>query len=322
MLRVYITNIIPDVGIALLRKAGFSISVNDSGKPLLRHELFQVFGAYDAVLSFLTDRIDEEVLEKASSRLKIIANYAVGFDNIDVLFAKRRGIIVTNTPGVAGEAVAEHSFSLILACKKQIVEADKYVRLGKYHKWDASLFLSGQLWGQTIGIIGLGRIGSYVGHIAFGGFKMKILYHDIVRSEDFEMLTEAQFCGIEHLLKEADIITLHTPLTPQTKHLIGKRELEMMKDTAILINTSRGAVIDEKALIWALSEKKIAAAGLDVFEFEPNIPKELTVLANVVVTPHVASATIECRDEMARIAAQNIIDVFNDKEPFGLVRVS
>lgn len=322
MPKVYITNAIPELGIALLRKKGFSVDVNETGRPLTAEELKKVFGVYDAVLSSVADRIDDEAISHASAKLKIIANYAVGFDNIDVLAAKRRGIVVTNTPGVAGEAVAEHTFALILACRKKIIEADKYVRSGKYKSWDAMLYVSPQLWGKTIGILGLGRIGTYVGHMAYGGFKMNILYHDLEKAEDFEMLAEAKFASVEHLLRESDIVTLHVPLTPATKHLIGRKELNLMKEDAILINTSRGPVIDETALIDALREKKIAAAGLDVYEHEPNLPHELTTLGNVVLTPHTASATKECRDEMARIAAENIIDVFGGKTPLGLVKVS
>lgn len=322
MPKVYVTLKIPDVGLKLLKKAGFSVEVNKSEKHLTEAELKKVFTTYDAVISSVSDRIDEELISQAHTKLKIIANYAVGFDNIDVLAAKRKGIIVCNTPGVASEAVAEHVFTLALACLKQIVEADKFVRLGKYKGWDANLFVSPQLWGKTIGIVGLGRIGTYVGHIASGGFKMNILYHDIVRSEDFEMISGAQFCSLDRLLKESDIITLHVPLLASTKHLIGKGELNLMKESAILINTARGAVVDEEALVDTLLKKKIAGAGLDVYEHEPHIPHALLNLSNVILTPHTASATVECREEMSKIAAQNVVDVFAGKEPFGLVKVN
>jgi len=322
MPKIYITTAIPKIGIDLLRKKGFSVKANETGKPPTRDELKNAFSEFDAVITSVADKIDEELISDASGDLKIIANYAVGFDNIDILFAKRKGIAVCNTPGVAGEAVAEHTFALILACLKKIVDADKYVRMGKYKTWDPMLYVSPQLWGKIIGIIGLGRIGTYVGHIAYGGFKMNILYHDLARVEDFEMLTEAKFTPVSHLLAKADVITLHVPLTAQTKHLIGRKELRQMKESAILINTSRGPVVDQEALIEALSQKWIAAAGLDVYEHEPHIPHELTTLGNVVLTPHTASATQECRDEMARISAQNIIDFFDGKTPFGLVKVT
>ena len=321
MISVYITAKIPKEGIELLKKKGFQVEVNNSDKNLSARELKEIFSKFDAVLTLMTDKIDEETLAAASGRLKIIANYATGFDNIDVLAAKRRGVVVTNTP-VSGQAVAEHAFSLILACAKRIVEADRFVRTGKFTRWDPMAFLSGQVAGQTIGIIGLGRIGASVGRIAYDGFGMKILYHDIDRFQDFELLTDAKLVSLFELLSVADVITLSVPLTFSTRHLIGKRELELMKNSAILINVSRGVVVDEAALIWALSTKKIAAAGLDVFENEPNIPHELLTLSNVVFTPHIASATFETRISMAKIAAQNIIDVFEGKTPFGIIKVS
>lgn len=182
-------------------------------------------------------------------------------------------------------------------------------------------FLSDQLWGQTVGIVGLGRIGTYVGHICANGFKMQILYHDIVRSQDFEMLTEAKAVSLEKLLAESDIVTLHVPLASATVHLIGKKELKLMKNSAILINTSRGAVVDEQALVWALENDEVAAAGLDVFEKEPSVAHQLKISSKVILTPHIASATYQTREAMAKIAAQNIIDVFEGKTPFGLVRV-
>lgn len=320
MHKVYITNVIPREGVDLLRKKGFEVTVNDSQRKLTNVGLKDIFSKYDAIISLVHDKIDEDVIDAASPKLKIIANFAVGYDNIDVIAAKRRGIIVCNTPGVAGESVAEHTFLLILAVTKKLIEADRYVRGGKFSGWDPQLFLSSQIWGKTIGIVGLGKIGTYVGHIAYGGFKMKILYHDIVKSEDFEMLTEAQFATLDRLLKEADLVTLHVPLCEDTHHLIGKKELTMMKDSAILINTARGPVVDQEALIDALTKRKIAGAGLDVYEDEHHIPHELRVLGNTVLTPHTASATFETRSAMALLTAQNVIDVFEGRKPFGLVR--
>lgn len=322
MPKVFITSTIPENGVKMLKAHGFDVDMNHGSKPIGDQELKKVFSTYDAVLSFIFDKVDEDTIKSAGPNLKIIANFAVGFDNIDVLFAKRHGIVVCNTPGVASSAVAEHVFALALAVSKNIVNADKFVRMGKYKNWDGNLFVSPELWGKTIGIVGMGRIGTYVANIAYGGFKMKVLYHDIVKSEDLEMLTEAKFSSLEVLLKQSDLVSLHVPLLPKTKHLLGKAEFKMMKETAILINTARGAVVDEKALIDALGEGQIAGAGLDVYEFEPHIPHELTTLGNVVLTPHTGSATLECREEMAAIAAQNIIDVFAGKTPFGLVKVS
>ncbi len=322
MPKVYITNTIPHVGVKMLKAHGFDVDMNSSNKPISKPELKDVLSTYYAVLSYIPDKIDEEIIKSAGQGLKIISNFAVGFDNIDVLSAKRHGIVVCNTPGVANQAVAEHVFALILSVAKNILNADRFVRMGKFKNWDGNLFVSPELWGKSIGIVGMGRIGTFVASIAYGGFRMKVLYHDIVRSEDLEMLTEAKFCTLEHLLKESDVVSLHVPLLPTTRHLISKEEFRLMKETAILVNTARGPIVDEKALIEALKEGQIAGAGLDVFEHEPHIPHELTTLGNAILTPHIGSATLECREEMATIAAQNIIDVFDGKTPFGLVKVS
>ena len=322
MPKVYITSSIPQIGINLLRQKSFSVEINTSANNLTKDQLKEVFSKYDAVLTLMTDKIDSDVLKAASPNLKIIANYAVGFDNIDVLEAKRRNIIVTNTPGVASESVAEHTFLLIFACAKKLIEADKFVRLDKYQRWDPMAFLSSQIWGKTIGIIGLGKIGIFVGQIAYGGLRMKILYCDIARAEDFELLTAATFVDLNTLLKNADIITLHCPLTEKTRHLIGKEEFNIMKKNAVLINTARGPLVDEEALIFALKSNQIVAAGLDVFEFEPQISEDLIRLPNVVLTPHIASATYETREAMSKIAAENIIAVFEEREPLGIIKTT
>lgn len=321
MNKVFITGQIEENGLALLKNKGFKVD-GLSKNAVSEAQLKEIFAAYDAVITMVSDKIDEDLISHASPKLKIIANYGVGFDNIDVLGAKRKGIVVANTPGVAGESVAEHTFALILACSKHLIEADRYVRQGHYHRWDPKAFLSPQIWGKTLGIIGLGRIGTYVGHIAFGGFKMKVLYSDVNRSEDFEMLTEAKYVPMDTLLASADVVSLHAPLTPQTKHMIGREQFKKMKNEAIFINTARGPIVDEKALIWALKEKEIAAAGLDVYENEAQIPADLKALSSVVLTPHTASATFETRQQMSEIAAQNIVDVFSGKTPLGLVTVS
>lgn len=321
MPNVYITSPIPGEGIGHLRKKGFIVDINGTGSDLPKNALIDVVGKYDAVITLMTDKIDEEVINRASPRLKIIANYAVGYDNIDVLRAKNRGIVVTNTPGVASESVAEHTFAMILGISKNLIEADKFVRQGKYIRWDPNAFLSSQVWGKTIGIIGLGKIGTFVGQIAFSGFRMKILYHDRTPAGDFELLTEAKYCKLEELLTQSDIVTLHVPLLPTTFHLIGKSQFNLMKKDAILINTSRGPIVDEQALIWALRGKIIRGAALDVFEHEPNIAPELFTLANTILTPHSASATFETRAAMSRIAAQNVIDLFEGKIPLGLVKL-
>lgn len=322
MPKIFVTYKFPGDCVSLLSKHHFQVEVNGSPKHLTKDELKKVFEEFDGVVTLVNDKVDEDVISSASRNLKIISNYGVGFDNIDVLAANKKGIIVTNTPGVASESVAEFTIAFILACSKKLIEADKYVRQGKYTSWDPNVFLSSQVWGKTIGIIGLGKIGMFVGHIAHDGFNMNVLYHDIQRAEDFELLTEAKYVQIDRLLRDSDFVSLHVPLTPQTKHLISRKELKMMKERSVLINTSRGPVVDEDALIWALKEGEIAAAGLDVYEHEPHIAHELLTLSNVVLTPHIASATEETRNTMSKIAAENIIDVFEGKEPFGLVKVS
>lgn len=317
---IYITSQIPQIGIDLLLKRHLIVEVNKSGRNLSAEGLKKVVGDYDAILTILTDKIDEDVIGHSSKKLKIISNFAVGFDNINVAVANKRGITVTNTPGVASESVAEHTFAMILSLNKMLTSQDKYVRQGKFVKWEPDLFLSHQIWRQIIGIIGLGRIGTFVAQMAYGGFRMDILYHDIKRSEDLEILTEAKYATVHEICKTADIITLHVPLNESTRHLVGKDEFKLMKETAIIVNTARGPVIDEDALIWALREKKIAGAALDVFEHEPDIARELMQNNRVLFSPHTASATFETRNEMSRIAAQNIIDVLEGREPVGLIR--
>ena len=319
MPKVYVAGKIQDNGIELLKRKGFKVDLNLTDKDLTREELKDIFSKYDAVITMPTDNVDSDLLSSASKNLKVIANYAVGYDNIDERAAKKSDIVVCNTPGVANEAVAEHTFAMIFALNKQLKVADRFVREGNFKQWDPNAFLSHQLWGQTIGIIGLGRIGTFVGQIAFGGFKMHILYFDIARSEDFELLCEAEYTDMRSVLSLSDIVTLHVPLTTDTRGMISTEELKLMKKTALLINTSRGPVIDEKALIWALKEKEIAGAGLDVYEREPEVSAELIKMSNVILTPHTASATIETRERMSELVAQNIIDVFEGREPVGLV---
>jgi len=321
MPKVYICDIIEENGINLLRSCGFIIDINKSGKDLTFDELEKVLSSYDAVITMVNNKIDERLIKSAARTLKVIANYAVGVDNIDLETSRKKKIVVCNTPGVASESVAEHTIALIFALKKRLFAADNFVRSGRFFKFDPNLFLSRQLWGQTLGVVGLGGIGTFIAQIAYGGFRMKVLYFDTERSEDFELIYSAQFCDVETILKQADVVTLHVPLTPETRHLIGRRELKLMKNSAILINTARGPIVDEEALIWALREKEIGGVALDVFEHEPQIDRELFTFDNVIVTPHIASATIETRQKMSEITAQNIIDVFEGKEPMGLVKV-
>lgn len=311
--KVFITRKIPEAGIKLLQKS-CQVKVYSKDQVIPKKELMKEVKHCDALLCLLTDKIDQEVID-ANPNLKIISNYAIGFNNIDVAYATKKGIPVTNTPGRAiVDAVAEHTFALIFAITKRVVEADQFTRQGKYKTWEPMLLLGMELVEKTIGIVGLGRIGSGVAQRA-KAMGMKVVYTDIAPNKKFEQEYNAQYCTLPQLLQKADIVSLHVPLLPATTHLIGKKELSLMKRTAYLINTSRGPVINEKSLVQALSKKQIAGAGLDVYEFEPTIAAGLTILPNVVLTPHIASATIEARLEMSVDAAESILAVLGGRKP-------
>ncbi len=310
--KVFVTRKIPKKGIELLRRH-FLVKIYQKNQVISRKELLKEVKQCDALLCLLTEKIDAEILN-ANPKLKVISNYAVGYDNVDVKAATAKGIPVCNTPGVLENAVAEHTFALMLALAKRIAEADSFVRAGKYKRWEPMLLLGTELEGKTLGIIGLGRIGAGVAERAKKGMGIKVLYHDIRRNKQFEKEYQAKYVSKEELLKRSDFVSLHVPLLPSTRHLIGKEELKLMKKTAYLINTSRGPVVDEKALVEALQKKHIAGAGLDVYENEPKLTPGLTKLKNVVLTPHTASATVEARTAMSELAAQNIIDVLQGKK--------
>ena len=324
---IYVTRKIPQAGIDLLKKQkGFDVKVSPHNRVLAKKELIKNAAGADALLPLLTDKIDSEVMDGIGKQLKIIGNYAVGFDNIDLKAAKERGIMVTNTPGPEiTRSVAEYTVALILACAKRIVEADKYTRQKKYKGWAPMLFLGTNVFGKTLGIVGLGAIGREVAKM-MSAFEVKILYYDVKRAEDFEKQFNAKFVTIPELLKKSDFITLHVPLLPTTRYLIDDKEFVMMKKTAFIVNTARGPIIREKALLKALKAKKIAGAALDVFENEPAIDTDLTdklelrAMENVVITPHIASAAIETRSAMSEIAAKNIIAALSGKTPPNLVK--
>ena len=310
---VAVTRKIPEAGLKLL--AGkFELKVSPVDRVLEKSELAKFVKGASAILSLLTDKIDGSIMDAAGKNLKLIANYAVGFDNVDLAAAKKRKITVTNTPGVLTEAVAEHTFALLMAVARRIVESDKFMRSGNYTGWEPELLLGPELTVKTFGILGLGRIGSRVAEIASGGYQMKVIYYDRGNKDrDLDKRLGAEAVTIRKLLTSADFISLHVPLTSETHHLIGKSELSSMKKTAILINTSRGPVIDELALAWALKHGEIWGAGIDVFEFEPKLTSELRTLDNIVVTPHTASATSEARAAMAVLAAKNILQVLEGR---------
>lgn len=321
-MKIYITRIIPDKGIALLKSKGYEVVINPEDRVLSKAELIEVLKAdrYDAVLCLLTDKIDSEVMDAAGTQCKIFANYAVGFDNINLEDAKNHNVMVSNTPGVLSNAVAEHTFALMFAVARRVAESDRFIRAGSFEGWAPMMLLGNEIMGRTLGIIGLGAIGSRVGHSAAKGFDMKVIYHDVKRSSDFE-----QDCGgmyrenIDDVFKEADFVSMHVPLLPTTQHLVNEARLRIMKKTAYLINTARGPVVDEAALVKVLQEGVIAGAGLDVFEHEPQLTPGLTVLPNVVLTPHTASATVETRDAMAELAAKNVIECLEGRMPPNMV---
>ncbi|HEY4508473.1 MAG TPA: D-glycerate dehydrogenase [Candidatus Paceibacterota bacterium] len=319
---IYITRNIPDVGLSMLRQRGFELDISPKDRPLTKRELIKALKKkpYDGVLCLLTDTIDGEVFDAAPSA-KIFANFAVGFNNIDIDAAKKRGVTVTNTPGAMTEAVAEHTVALMLSLVRRIPESDVFLREGRYTGWVPALFLGEELRGKTFGILGAGRIGGRVGEIASKGFSMKIIYYDIKQSTEFENACGAAFRATpEGVLKDADVVSIHVPLLPATTHLINAERLRLMKKTAYLVNTSRGPVIDEYALVEALKAGIIRGAALDVFEFEPKLAKGLVKLKNVVLTPHTASATRVARDGMAKLAAENLIAFFENKVPPNIVQ--
>ncbi len=319
--KIFVTRNIPDKGLNMLQAKGYEVDVSPKDYPLSKKQLIKYISKkpYDAVLCLLTDTIDKEVFA-ACPTAKIFANYAVGFNNINLEDAKTAGIMITNTPGGLTDTVAEHTFGLIIALTSRIVEGDNFIRKGKYSGWDPMLLLGTDLENKTLGILGTGHIGSRVARIA-KGFGMHIAYYDVKRNEQLEQEVGAKFSPTpEELLQFADIISVHVPLLDSTKHLINAERLKMMKPSAYLVNTSRGPVIDEAALVDALQKGTIRGAGLDVFENEPKLAKGLVKLPNVVLTPHIASATESTRQEMSFMAANNIIEFLEGRVPPNAVK--
>lgn len=316
MSKVFITYTIPEAGADLLREAGHEVVMRSEETLITREQLIEALQTYDAVLPLLTDKLGAEELAEAGDQLKVIANYAVGFDNIDVAAANEKGIVVTNTPDVLTDAVAEHAMALLSALARRVVEADGFTRAGKYEGWRPMLLLGTGLTDKTLGIVGLGRIGTEVARRAKHGFGMKIAYNDLQPNADFEGEFDATyFEKLDDMLPQIDAVSLHVPLLDATRHLINADRLTAMKDTALLLNTSRGPVVDEEALVIALRDGHIRGAALDVFEDEPALKPGLAELPNVIITPHIASATEEARGAMATLAAQNIVAVLAGEEP-------
>ncbi|MCX8187270.1 MAG: glyoxylate reductase [Nitrososphaeria archaeon] len=315
--KVLVTRRIPETGIRIL-KEHCEIRYRDALEPMGREELLKEIRDVDALYCTLSEKVDRGVID-AGKNLRVVATMSVGVDHIDVDYATSRGIFVVYTPGVLTETTADFAWALLMAAARRVVEGDRLIRAGGWRfSWAPTMMLGYDVHGKVLGIIGFGRIGQAVAKRA-KGFDMKVLYYDIERREDLEKKLGVEYRPMDEILREADFITLHIPLTPQTERLIGERELRMMKKTAILINTSRGKVIDQEALIRALKMGWIAAAGLDVFDEEP-LPTDspLINLENVVLTPHIASASYETRSKMAEYAASGLISILKGEVPDNL----
>ncbi|MFR3065191.1 2-hydroxyacid dehydrogenase family protein [Peptoniphilus sp.] len=292
----------------------FEISYHDSNVPLKKEEIMEIIKGQDALLCPLSDKIDKEVID-AGDNLKIIANYGAGFDNIDIDYAREKGIVVTNAPAPASAvSTAELAFGLMLAAARKIVSGDKVTRAGEFYGWRPTFYLGSQLKGKTLGIIGLGNIGKNLAKRA-RAFEMKVVYYSRTRKEDFEKEFDIEYLDRDEVIRSADFLSLHTAFVPDLRHMISKKELEMMKKSAILINASRGPIVDEDALADALIENVIAGAALDVYEFEPRVNDKLMDLDNVILAPHLGNATFEARLEMGENAKDNLIDFKNGKNP-------
>jgi glyoxylate reductase len=319
MSKIFVTRQIPGDSLEKLKVNDNEVIISEFGRALTPEELLTKTKGVDAILSLLTDRIDGDLMDAIGPQLKIISNYAVGFDNIDTKGASDRGILVTNTPSdEVNEAVAEHTWALIFALSRRIVEADEATRRGAYRGWEPDIFLGTSLVGKTLGIIGLGGIGTMVARRA-AGLKMNVIYNK--HSQDIEAERELgiKFVTLEELLTQSDVVTLHVPLTDETRHMINKDTLSKMKKGAYLVNTARGPIVQEHDLVEALRSGQLGGAALDVFDNEPNISPELYDMPDVVTTPHIASATNEARQKMGEQAVASILDTLAGTKPQNLV---
>ena len=323
-MRILMTQTVPEIAIERLRAAAGSdgtLDINpEPDRIWSKSELIEKLraGKYNALYCMLTNRIDGEVLDAAPD-IKIVANMAVGYNNIDVDEATRRGVAVTNTPGVLTDTTADFAWTLLMASARRLVEGDRFLRAGRFHGWGPLMMVGQDIYGKTLGIIGFGRIGRALAKRATG-FDMKVIYYDRNPADpDTDKTLNARPVSMDELLAQSDYVSLHTDYNPETHHLIGSAEFEKMKPTAYLINTARGAIVDEAALVEALKTGQIAGAGLDVFEKEPEIHPGLLELENAVLAPHIASASLDTRTAMATMAADNIIAMLTGKRPPNLV---
>ena len=316
--KVYVTRELPERGLKIIKER-FDAEVWPEYAPPPKKTIIEKAKDVDALATLLSDKIDAEVFD-AAPKLKMIAQLAVGFDNVDVQEATKRGIYVSNTPEVLTDTTADFAWTLLMALARRVVEADKYVRMGKWKVgWHPAMLQGRDVYGATMGIVGAGRIGYAVAKRATG-FSMKILFYDVIPRPEMEKDFGAKKVDLDELLKQSDFVSVHVPLMKETHHLINAEKLRLMKKTAYLINNSRGPVVDEKALYEALNEGRIAGAGLDVFEQEPtSLANPLLKLDNVVVAPHISSASYETRSKMAEMVADNLIAFFEGKKPPNLI---
>ncbi len=316
-MKVFLTRMIPQKAIEAF-KDNFELSFNKDDRVLKKSEIVEGVKKCDILCCMLNDRIDRDIIE-ANKSLKAICNYAVGFNNIDIQAAAEKNIPVTNTPGVLTETTAELAWALMFACSRRIAESDKFVRAGKFHCWAPTMLLGTDLYGKTLGVIGAGRIGQAFAEKA-KAFNMRILYNNRSAKPDFEKRCSAEKVSLEKILAESDFLSLNVPLTDETHHLITLKELKQMKKTTIIINTSRGSVIKEDDLCHALENGIIGGAGLDVYEFEPDVTQKLKKLNNTVLTPHIGSGSVETRTKMGLMMCENAIAIRDGKTPPNLVK--
>ncbi len=313
--KILVTREIPEAG--LRRLEDFDVTVLSEGRPE-RDELLEAARGAAGILSTVTETVDAEVMDAAGNGLKVIANMAVGVDNLDLEAARERGVVVTNTPGILSETTADTAFMLLMAAARRLGEGERLLRSGRWDAWGPKQLVGPDVWGKKLGVLGFGRIGQALARRA-SGFDMEVAYHGTRRNEDAERELDARYLDLDELLGWSDFLSIHTPLTPETRHLIGAPEIQQMKPEAVLVNTSRGPVVDEGALADALAEGRIFAAGLDVYEEEPEVNPKLLELENVVLAPHIGTASIETRDRMATLAAENLVAVLRGEEPKTLV---
>jgi len=318
-MKIFVSRRIPGEALNKLFGSANEVYVSEFDRTLTPEEFLEGAKGCDAVLSLLSDKIDGEVVDAIGPQLKIVSNYAVGFDNIKVDELTERGVIVTNTPSdEVNESVAEHAWALMLALARRVVEADESTKRGAYRGWEPGIFLGTNMFGKTLGIVGMGRIGEMTARRA-KGFGMKVLYNKRTPDPKVESELGVEFAELERLYVESDFISLHVPLTDETRHMINKDAFAKMKRGVILVNTARGSVVDEGDLVDALRAGIVGGAGLDVFDNEPNINPELIAMENVILTPHIASATWEARNKMGLQSVDAILDVLNGKKPENIV---